>query len=137
VIVVPWREGGGYREEEDRDGASIGNRDHGRNFEMTCPWTEVPPSYAMLEQGPTPMLAIRFPLLISFVSCPKPSSSKTSFHSSLWTSLTPRRLCRPRFLLCRNIPPPLIPKSPLSRPYNPYPGEPRIPPNHPSIWILR
>jgi hypothetical protein len=46
-------------------------------------WKEVPLPYAMPEQGPTLMLAIRFPLLISFVSCPKPSSLKTSFHSSL------------------------------------------------------
>ena len=53
------------------------------------------------------------------------------------TSLTPRRFRRPRLLLCRDIPPPLIPKSPLSRPYNPNPRKPRIPPNHPSLWILR
>lgn len=53
------------------------------------------------------------------------------------TSLTPRRFRRPRFLLCRNLPPPLIPKSPLPRPYNPNPRKPRIAPNHSSLWILR
>jgi hypothetical protein len=65
------------------------------------------------------------------------SSASCSDPLPLLTALTPRRFRRPRFLLCRNLSPPLIPQSPLSRPYNPNSGEPRIPPNHPSIWILR
>ncbi len=49
----------------------------------------------------------------------------------------PRRLCRPRLLLRRNLPPPPRPQSTLPRPHNPHPRQPRITPNHPSLRLLR
>jgi hypothetical protein len=70
-------------------------------------------------------------------SHPPRHNSSISYPRALETTLTPRRFRRPRILLCRNLPAPPIPKSPLSRPYNPHSREPRIPPNHPSIRILR
>jgi hypothetical protein len=128
VIVVTSKRRWGMSEKGE-SGRSIGSK----NAEWRCAVERGSTISTQLQittpkQGPITISASRLPL--------------QKFHhilpaSPLQTSLTPRRFRRPRFLLCRDLPPPLIPQSPLSRPYNPNSGEPRIPPNHPSLRILR
>jgi hypothetical protein len=53
------------------------------------------------------------------------------------TTLTRRRLCRPRLLLCRDIPTPFAPQSAIPRPDHPHPRQPRVTADHASVWVLR
>ena len=48
-----------------------------------------------------------------------------------------RRLCRPRLLLCRNCHPPRRPQNPLPPTHHHPPRQSRIPPDYPSLRLLR